>query len=517
MFTEENTLPPPPHKTYRKTLRAGVCLLALLVHPTPNSAVDDDPGILYNLAEQARSIGAYDQALVYYQQYLIFDEDIRGKLGVAECYFNMGKADLALEAYEHILEEEEDNLIAIRGLGKTLIEMGKIGEAQNAYLKAIAIAPDDIPSQNGLAVIYALQGDHIKAVNAYNLILTKAPHYRPALINKAKSLTALGRHQEAIDFLRPMALSPGATPQDRYSLAVAYGMNHQYLEASQVLAVDMSEDEVRKTLFDIIKKAEAAPVKPVYKADPFPLLPNAREEKIHLIPIAEPKANTPPPAIENEEKSQALVFERKVRAKEEPVPQVVSALPPSPSPVENTKPEVTKLVPQNHDEPTQTQSPKQTDAPTAKQEEHKSTVVAEAQQSNIRVIKDEPPVTRTFQWPLEIDSVQEAPQSNPTATPSPDESVITLVALAEERAIQERKNAEAELDRRKWKELEATAMRIIAEKDRKSVLEIERLALAEEEAARIRKQGELLVAQLSHEERVASVKRIMTETKLVTV
>jgi Flp pilus assembly protein TadD len=67
-------------------------------------------------------------------------------------------------------------------------------------------------------------GQHAHAQNRYRQGLRIAPTDRSLTTNLALSLALSERFGEAVDVLRPVALAPNATPHERQTLALIYGL-----------------------------------------------------------------------------------------------------------------------------------------------------------------------------------------------------------------------------------------------------------------------------------------------------
>jgi Flp pilus assembly protein TadD len=85
-------------------------------------------------------------------------EDAALYIGYAEVHLQKGEVEKAVDAFGIALRFEERSLVALRGLGRTLLRLGRLDEALQTLQRAIAIAPEDPPSVKLLGEAYAKRG-----------------------------------------------------------------------------------------------------------------------------------------------------------------------------------------------------------------------------------------------------------------------------------------------------------------------------------------------------------------------
>ena len=80
--------------------------------------------------------------------------------------------------------------------------------------------------------------------------LRSSPDAAAANVNLALSLALSGDPRQALAILRPIALSPGASPRMRQDLAVALVLAGEDEEAGRVLHTDMPQPEALALVTD---------------------------------------------------------------------------------------------------------------------------------------------------------------------------------------------------------------------------------------------------------------------------
>lgn len=188
----------------------------------------------------------------------------------------------AVNLYRHAAAMEPSKPEPLDALGGTLIDMGKVDEAIVNFNAALKLNPHDGEGLRGLARAYlrtgrpdlagaplalAFQdspndakllmligvaddfiGQHASAQQRYRQGLKLAPADRSISLDLALSLALSEHFDEAIAILRPIAQGPGATAQERQTLALIYGLKGDQNAARQVALVDLDPGSVDHNL-----------------------------------------------------------------------------------------------------------------------------------------------------------------------------------------------------------------------------------------------------------------------------
>jgi predicted Zn-dependent protease len=90
-------------------------------------------------------------------------------------------------------------------LGQAALAHGKLRTAERQLLEALAAIPDLEAARLTLGHVYLAMEDVEEARDAYHRVNTAVPGQREAMLGEAKSLSYLGRHEEAVAILDEMA------------------------------------------------------------------------------------------------------------------------------------------------------------------------------------------------------------------------------------------------------------------------------------------------------------------------
>ena len=184
----------------------------------------------------------------------------------------------AVNLYRHAAEMQPYNPEPLIALGDTMIDMGKIDEAIANYNAALKMLPTSQPALRGLAKAYlrtgrpdlagkplavAFQGapndpklllligvaddfigQHAEAQSRYQQGLQLAPGDRSLTLDLALSLALSEKFDKAIALLRPLAGATTASPQERQTLALIYGLKGDEKSAREIARRDLDATAV---------------------------------------------------------------------------------------------------------------------------------------------------------------------------------------------------------------------------------------------------------------------------------
>lgn len=192
------------------------------------------------IATASRSAGDYGNAINLYRHAAQMEPSNPGPLvALGDTLFDMGKPDDAIINYNAALKSAPKNPVALRGLAKAYLKTGRPDLAASPLATAYIDTPDDPKLLQLIGVADDFIGQHAHAQNRYRQGLKIAPTDRSLITNLALSLALSEKYAEAIDVLRPIALAPNATPHERQTLALIYG-----LEGDEKAARDLARRDL---------------------------------------------------------------------------------------------------------------------------------------------------------------------------------------------------------------------------------------------------------------------------------
>ncbi|RME60209.1 MAG: tetratricopeptide repeat protein [Candidatus Dadabacteria bacterium] len=116
--------------------------------------VRDDPITFYNLGKIYEAKGLLSEAITFYEKALNSGgSDIKIKLALAEAYYKSGRNEDSVRVLKGILNEDENNLAAVKLLGSVYLQMKMLERAELAFRKGMRLAPSDIFIRTNLASV----------------------------------------------------------------------------------------------------------------------------------------------------------------------------------------------------------------------------------------------------------------------------------------------------------------------------------------------------------------------------
>jgi cellulose synthase operon protein C len=189
----------------------------------------------YKLLDQ----GLVNQAIAVFQQALKSNpQSLQARLGLAIGYRRAGKIDNAWNAYQQVLAQDPNNLVALKTVG--LLGTYK-PQWQTGGIKALTTllqkTPNDVESRSLRAVLYFYQGRQTQAMADFQIVLAAGNPSEEILLNAAQAFTYGGNYPKALELF------------NRYGkpvtgdAAVAYGRalreNGNVTQAVQVLEAQL--------------------------------------------------------------------------------------------------------------------------------------------------------------------------------------------------------------------------------------------------------------------------------------
>jgi tetratricopeptide (TPR) repeat protein len=154
----------------------------------------------------------YKDAIDAYQHAVVLDRDNLDAIrGLAENYFNDGQLDKALDQYKVIIDSNPEDAQSYVRVSEIYRRQAKYDEALESLKKADALVPDSAEVAYNMAAVYQAQGRYDDAIKLLQDLLKKTDSTQADHTNRAIFLERLGmiyREQEnytaAVDTFRKM-------------------------------------------------------------------------------------------------------------------------------------------------------------------------------------------------------------------------------------------------------------------------------------------------------------------------
>jgi tetratricopeptide (TPR) repeat protein len=160
----------------------------------------------------------------------------------------MAQFNEAIVAYNSALARNDHDPEALRGLVRAYLMTGKPELAGKPLAVAYRETPNDPKLLELIGVTDDLAGQHGPAQARYRRGLELLPHDPGLSIDLALSLAITGNYPEAIAVLRPIATAPSASPRERQTLALIYGLAGDRDAAAHFASLDLGPQAVERNL-----------------------------------------------------------------------------------------------------------------------------------------------------------------------------------------------------------------------------------------------------------------------------
>jgi Flp pilus assembly protein TadD len=202
-----------------------------------------------HIADAARGGGDYGNAVSMYRHAAkMAPFNPEPLVGLGETFLAMGQPNEAIVNYNAALKLNPRAGDALRGLARAYLRTGRPDLAGSP----LAIAYQDTPNDPKLLMLIGVAddfiGQHAEAQGRYYQGLNLAPGDRALTFDLALSLALSEKFDTAIGLLLPVARAPGATPRDRQTLALIYGLKGDQRAARQLALVDLDPASVDHNL-----------------------------------------------------------------------------------------------------------------------------------------------------------------------------------------------------------------------------------------------------------------------------
>ncbi|MDO8606551.1 MAG: tetratricopeptide repeat protein [Phaeospirillum sp.] len=163
---------------------------------------------LLGIAECQRLSGLPHDALQTCQTLLeVNPRHVSARLEMAEVLRQLDRGDEAHAIHDLLLHEHPDSPYTWCGLARLLGDEGQAEAAEACLRRALALAPAHVPALASLARLLARRGDYPRAMDIFHHAISIAPDDPTHPAGLARSLMALGRLDEAAQWIgRALAL-----------------------------------------------------------------------------------------------------------------------------------------------------------------------------------------------------------------------------------------------------------------------------------------------------------------------
>ena len=169
-------------------------------------------------------------------------------VAAGDVLLEMGSVNEAIVSYNNALLRGSENLPALLGLAKAYLKTGKPALAMEPLSRAYALSPNDPKVLLLLGVTKDLSGEHLEAQAWYRRGLELAPGDTALTVDLSLSLAMSGDYPGAIDVLRPIAMGPRGSAQERQTLALVFGLRGNVAEAARLNRIDLDDASVEHNL-----------------------------------------------------------------------------------------------------------------------------------------------------------------------------------------------------------------------------------------------------------------------------
>ena len=194
------------------------------------------------LARAARNAGDLNGAVQLYRGLTESRSPVpQAFVELGDIMAELGMLDEAIETYGHVDPASPVGVMAQLGILRAYFQLGDPTTALQYADRARAQAPRDprVLVDRG-AVLDALQR-HDEAQADYQAAIQIAPRNVSARNNLALSLAFVGKYEEALAIMVPLARSSSATPRVRQNLALIFGLSGDTDRASAMGRNDLDE------------------------------------------------------------------------------------------------------------------------------------------------------------------------------------------------------------------------------------------------------------------------------------
>jgi len=197
------------------------------------------PAIMH-IADASRSAGDFANAIALYRHAATMEPKSADPLtALGGTLLDMGKPDEAITNYNAALKLSAHDQTALRGLAKAYLKTGRPDLAGGPLAIAYKDNPNDPKLLQLVGVADDFIGEHGNAQVRYQQGLRLAPADHSLILDLSLSLALSEKFDEAINLMRPLAFATAATPEERQTLALIYGLKGDQKSAMQLARMDL--------------------------------------------------------------------------------------------------------------------------------------------------------------------------------------------------------------------------------------------------------------------------------------
>jgi Flp pilus assembly protein TadD len=204
---------------------------------------------LMRIGAAAHAGGDLANALAIYRRAAEIDTHAAAPFAAAGgVLLEMGQINEAIVSYNSALARDPDDRGALRGLAKAYLRTGRPELANTPLAKAYQDTPNDPKLLQLIGVANDSTEQHAIAQDWYRRGLALAPRDPGLTTDLALSLALSGNDAAAIKLLQPVASGPLATPRERQTLALIYGLDGNRAAAERLSRIDLDAAAVAHNL-----------------------------------------------------------------------------------------------------------------------------------------------------------------------------------------------------------------------------------------------------------------------------
>ena len=204
---------------------------------------------LMRIGAAAHAGGDLANAVGVYRRAAAFDPHAPAPFVAAgNTLLEMGQVNEAIVSFNAALKRNDHDPEALRGLARAYLVTGKPELAAQPLSVAYQSTPEDPKLLELICVADDFAGQHEEAQARYRRGLELFPRDPALSLNLAMSLALTGNYGEAVAILRPIAVAPTASPRERQTLALIYGLQGNRQAAEQMARRDLDPQSVQRNL-----------------------------------------------------------------------------------------------------------------------------------------------------------------------------------------------------------------------------------------------------------------------------
>ena len=167
--------------------------------------------------------GKYHQATHYlYRGLKSAPNSVVGRLGLAFTFYKRNLIEQAIEEYEHVYVDDEENLDAILGLGLCYYEAGKTMQAESYLKNAIKLGSGLPEAHKVLGDLYTDRKEYVAALAHYRMAVQEREDYPEAHLGIGALLTRTGQYDQAKQTFEQILARHPNEPWTLYHLGQLY-------------------------------------------------------------------------------------------------------------------------------------------------------------------------------------------------------------------------------------------------------------------------------------------------------